>query len=464
MEISFRTGDCERERAGETACFLRGWPICPGMEDRRFKVRYSRPAHSANRAGHDNQEDVRKILAERFIVRGRSAVLFSRNTKVGVADSDVAIKCSRSRPTEQNLSIEETDEERRGGISYDRTDKNAVYVRALGDGRMRLIHPESGSDTALVIRESDSRLLERLRLPDYKIRFRSRFLSFHKIHRRRRSFLTLSYENKQVLDDYYALPTQKMLSQVYSWNFDIFHFDTLTGGRSLLYLAYHIFKEYNFIQTFQLDTIKLLQFFSLVEDNYHDSNPYHNIVHAADVTQAMCCFIQEKRLQETMTPFEAMICLIASMSHDLDHPGVNQTFLIHTANHLAKLYQNTSVLEMHHWRYAIGLLQECGLLHHLPRAQWASAIYQIKCLILATDISRQQEFLVKLRRCLDLNEFDLATSASDRLFILQVGFATIFFVEPAGANNSRQTAISETDEDEKRWMGEGGDGARNEKT
>lgn len=29
-----------------------------------------------------------------------------------------------------------------------------------GDGRMRLIHPESGSDTALVIRESDSRLLE----------------------------------------------------------------------------------------------------------------------------------------------------------------------------------------------------------------------------------------------------------------------------------------------------------------
>lgn len=90
---------------------MRGWPICPGMEDRRFKVRYSRPAHSANRAGHDNQEDVRKILAERFIVRGRSAVLFSRNTKVGVADSDVAIKCSRSRPTEQNLSIEETDEE-----------------------------------------------------------------------------------------------------------------------------------------------------------------------------------------------------------------------------------------------------------------------------------------------------------------------------------------------------------------
>lgn len=198
-----------------------------------------------------------------------------------------------------------------------------------GDGRMRLIHPESGSDTALVIRESDSRLLESklwfghlhsvlftfhfsiqaichlyssltlsiilfslcfsflcinnmhniklyrfskrklhilqenfhflnslhyfflwlsvaemclyiwwyqrrngtgadflilissgLRLPDYKIRFRSRFLSFHKIHRRRRSFLTLSYENKQVLDDYYALPTQVRIHRVCSGSVD----------------------------------------------------------------------------------------------------------------------------------------------------------------------------------------------------------------------------------------------------
>lgn len=27
------------------------------------------------------------------------------------------------------------------------------------------------------------------------------------------------------------------------------------------------------------------------------------------------------------------------MTHDLDHPGVNQAFLIATANHLADLYQ-----------------------------------------------------------------------------------------------------------------------------
>lgn len=44
-------------------------------------------------------------------------------------------------------------------------------------------------------------------------------------------------------------------------------------------------------------------------------------------------------MKETVPPFEIMMCLIASMCHDLDHPGVNQTFLIATGNALAKLYQ-----------------------------------------------------------------------------------------------------------------------------
>ena len=34
-----------------------------------------------------------------------------------------------------------------------------------------------------------------------------------------------------------------------------------------------------------------------------------------------------------------MTSLLAAMGHDLDHPGVNQTFLIATANHLAALYK-----------------------------------------------------------------------------------------------------------------------------
>ena len=37
-------------------------------------------------------------------------------------------------------------------------------------------------------------------------------------------------------------------------------------------------------------------------------------------------------------PMEAMAALFASMMHDLDHPGVNQAYLIATTNILASLY------------------------------------------------------------------------------------------------------------------------------
>lgn len=62
-------------------------------------------------------------------------------------------------------------------------------------------------------------------------------------------------------------------------------------------------------------------------------------VHAADVTQAMHCFIQENKIRQHLTPLEMMCALLAAVSHDLDHPGVNQHFLIATKSHLAALYK-----------------------------------------------------------------------------------------------------------------------------
>ena len=40
-----------------------------------------------------------------------------------------------------------------------------------------------------------------------------------------------------------------------------------------------------------------------------------------------------------LTPLEIAASLIAAMAHDLDHPGVNQPFLVATSNHLASLYK-----------------------------------------------------------------------------------------------------------------------------
>lgn len=45
------------------------------------------------------------------------------------------------------------------------------------------------------------------------------------------------------------------------------------------------------------------------------------------------------QIRQHLTPLEIMSSLIAAVTHDLDHPGVNQPFLIATSNHLAALYE-----------------------------------------------------------------------------------------------------------------------------
>ncbi|CAG0883980.1 unnamed protein product, partial [Darwinula stevensoni] len=130
-----------------------------------------------------------------------------------------------------------------------------------------------------------------------------------------------------------------MLTRIGEWPFNAFILDNVTGGHALPVLCVHLFHEYGLIRHFQLDTVRLWKCFLLIEEGYHASNPYHNSIHATDVTQAMHCYLQEEKVHEHMTPLELAAALLAAVTHDLDHPGVNQPFLIATANHLASLYK-----------------------------------------------------------------------------------------------------------------------------
>lgn len=65
-------------------------------------------------------------------------------------------------------------------------------------------------------------------------------------------------------------------------------------------------------------------------------------MHAADVTQAMHCFLQESKIKNALTQMEIMCALMAAVAHDLDHPGVNQNFLVATNSYLASMY-NVSI-------------------------------------------------------------------------------------------------------------------------
>ncbi|XP_025422331.1 high affinity cAMP-specific 3',5'-cyclic phosphodiesterase 7A-like isoform X3 [Sipha flava] len=246
-----------------------------------------------------------------------------------------------------------------------------------------------------------------------------RFLTMHKRRRKKLTTRSLSNENAPaLLDDIHHGQVQCVLKHVWKWPFNAFALDTATGGRSLPVLCVHLFHWYGLMEHFKLDVVQVWKLFSLIEEGYHSTNPYHNAIHATDVTQAMHCFLQEDKIKNFLTPLEIMASLIAAVAHDLDHPGVNQPFLIATSNHLATLYENTSVLENHHWRSAVGCLLESHVAEKLsPIRQDLES--QISSLILATDITRQPEFLKKFNDYLENDELDMKDPEL-RHFILQI--------------------------------------------
>ncbi|XP_038216182.1 cAMP-specific 3',5'-cyclic phosphodiesterase 4A-like isoform X2 [Zerene cesonia] len=302
-----------------------------------------------------------------------------------------------------------------------RRSSSESYYRELGDQDTLKIDDQSvfsdDSEEIVQVEQPRRQVLEPSELDSMARRLvcTGRFLTMHK--RRKKRLLTRSLcQEEALLDDLLIGQVKCILQQSVQWKFNAFTLENVSGGRCLPVLCIHLFHMYGLISHFKLDVAKAWRLFSLIEEGYHSTNPYHNSVHAADVTQAMHCFLQQKRIREHLEPLEVMASLLAAIAHDMDHPGVNQPFLIATSNHLAALYQNTSVLENHHWRSAVSCLIESGLLERELRVRLER---QVSSMILATDITRQQEYLSQFKTYIDTNTLDLKKS-EHRHLVLQI--------------------------------------------
>lgn len=244
----------------------------------------------------------------------------------------------------------------------------------------------------------------------------------------------LSPSQPALLDDESPRMVQLVLNKINMWEFSAFQLDRFSGGHSLIHLCVHMFYRAGLITHFRMDPVDVISFFSLVERGYHDINPYHTSLHATDVTQAISVFCHQPALSKHITKLELLATMVAAVGHDLDHPGVNEKFLVSTGSHLAILYDNVSVLENHHWRSAVACFTESGLSKCLSDSEFVEFTDLVRSLVLATDISRQQEFLNQFRYFLDTGNFD--TSHTDhRHFILQIAIKCADISNPCRAWN-----------------------------
>mmetsp|Transcript_15710 Transcript_15710/g.42827 ORF Transcript_15710/g.42827 Transcript_15710/m.42827 type:complete len:490 (-) Transcript_15710:461-1930(-) len=147
---------------------------------------------------------------------------------------------------------------------------------------------------------------------------------------------------------------------------------------------------------------KVVEFVTALEAEYK-ALPYHNSMHAADVTAA--CYYFETQLQYNnelpgfFTDVDALCLLVAGAVHDVAHPGLTNDFLVKTRHDLALRYNDKSVLENFHAATAFQIMQRTGaniLDHNLPSPKVGALRGRVIDMVLATDMANHKNAIAEL--------------------------------------------------------------------
>lgn len=97
-----------------------------------------------------------------------------------------------------------------------------------------------------------------------------------------------------------------------------------------------------------IDIATFQRFHETVRNGYLESNPYHNYLHASDVTASVFRMMTRLQCQAWMKDFEMYAILVSALVHDIAHPGKTTQFLVETRHELALRYNDQSPLESMH--------------------------------------------------------------------------------------------------------------------
>ncbi|KAJ3092118.1 hypothetical protein HK102_010543 [Quaeritorhiza haematococci] len=223
-----------------------------------------------------------------------------------------------------------------------------------------------------------------------------------------------------------------LLEGANSQNFDVFKFVEATHGRPLYYLGYYYLQKYGLIEHFNASDETVRNYFETVESQYHNL-PYHNSIHAADVLQTVnLLLLSDPEMAENFTKLEIFAACVGSAVHDVDHPGLNNNFLVQTAHPLAVMYNDVSVLEFHHASKAFDIAQrpECNIFSGMPNDQFRDARKLIISMVVATDMAQHFQYINKLKGKIAASSLRLE-DPSDRALVLEIAIKCADLNNPA---------------------------------
>ncbi|MGH0120724.1 UNVERIFIED_CONTAM: hypothetical protein FKN15_031653 [Acipenser sinensis] len=161
-----------------------------------------------------------------------------------------------------------------------------------------------------------------------------------------------------------------------------------------------MFMDLNLVQNFQMKyevratkehinpAKGLCQWVLSVKKNYRKNIAYHNWRHAFNTSQCMFAVLKSGRIQNKLNDLEMLALMIATLCHDLDHRGVNNSYIQRSEHPLAQLYCH-STMEHHHFDQCLMILNSPGnqILSGLSLEEYRTTLKMIERAILATDLA-----------------------------------------------------------------------------
>ncbi|XP_076396999.1 phosphodiesterase dunce isoform X4 [Megachile rotundata] len=218
----------------------------------------------------------------------------------------------------------------------------------------------------------------------------------------------------------------KLLSDIDKWGIDIFRIGELSNNRPLTCVAYTAFQTRDLLKSLAIPPKTFVTFMMTLEDHYVKDNPFHNSLHAADVTQSTHTLLNTPALESVFTPLEITAALFAATIHDVDHPGLTNQFLINSSSELALMYNDESVLENHHLAVAFKLLQNegCDIFVNMTKKQRQTLRKMVIDMVLSTDMSKHMSLLADLKTMVETKKVAgsgvlLLDNYTDRIQVLE---------------------------------------------
>ena len=120
------------------------------------------------------------------------------------------------------------------------------------------------------------------------------------------------------------------------------------------------------------------------------AQPFHNFSHGVYVLQGcVVCLQRCEALRKVLRPIDQVALCIAALGHDIGHTGVQNTFLVNSADPLALLYNDRSVLESMHTStlFRVFQLRGCALFENVAPEDFREVRKLMIGAIMATDLA-----------------------------------------------------------------------------